>query len=48
MMLRLFFVLALAFALPACGTKSALVTPDGKKVAKGTPNPSEPPNPISR
>jgi predicted small lipoprotein YifL len=48
MMVRLVLALSLLLALPACGTKSALLMPDGKSTPKGTRDPSEPPVPITR
>jgi predicted small lipoprotein YifL len=48
MMLRLVLALSLVLALPACGTKSALLMPDGKPTPKGQKDPSEPPVPIVR
>lgn len=48
MILRLVLAVSLALALPACGTKSDLVKPNGEKASKSEKNPSQPPNPITR
>jgi predicted small lipoprotein YifL len=48
MMLRLVLALCVALALPACGTKSPLLMPNGKPSPKGQHDPSLPPNPITR
>jgi hypothetical protein len=45
---RLFLVLSLALAVPACGTKSNLLKPDGDPTPHNQKDPSQPPNPISR
>lgn len=47
-LLRLVLVLSLALAVPACGTKSNLLKPDGDPTPKGQKDPSQPPNPIAR
>jgi len=47
-LVRLFLVLSLAFAVPACGTKDKLLMPDGKPTPKNQKDPSQPPNPIQR
>ena len=48
MILRLFLALSLAFAVAGCGTKTNLLTPDGKRTPKDQHDPSQPPNPIVR
>ncbi len=48
MILRLLIVLGLALWLPACGTKSELDLPSGKRAPKGEVDPSQPPSPITR
>lgn len=46
MMLRLLVVVALAIAVPACGTKSDLVMPNGKETPKDKKDPSKPNDPL--
>jgi hypothetical protein len=48
MILRIFLVIGLAFAVASCGTKSDLVMPNGKDTPKGQKDPSRPPQPIGR
>jgi hypothetical protein len=48
MILRLCLALALTLSLGACGTKSNLLTPDGKETPKGQTDPSRPPHPIGQ
>jgi predicted small lipoprotein YifL len=48
MMLRLMLIFALAFVPAACGTKSNLDLPTGKKPPQGQQDPSKPPHPIGR
>ena len=48
MILRILLVIALAFAVPACGVKSELLMPNGKSNPKGQKDPSQPPQPIGR
>jgi predicted small lipoprotein YifL len=48
MKLRLALVIGLSLAVAACGTKSALLKPDGDPTPKSQKDPSQPPNPISR
>lgn len=47
-LMRLFLVLSLALAVPACGTKDKLLKPDGTPTPKNEKDPSNPPNPIQR
>lgn len=48
MILRILLVIGLAIAVPACGTKSNLITPAGKETPKGQKDPSRPPQPIGK
>ena len=48
MTLRILIVVALAFAVSGCGTKSELYLPDGKPSPPNQKDPSQPPSPISR
>ena len=52
MILRLFtralIIVSLALAVPACGTKSELIPPNGKAGPKSQKDPSQPPQPIGR
>ena len=48
MKLHLALVIGLSLAVAACGTKSALLKPDGDPTPKSQKDPSQPPNPISR
>ena len=43
MRLRVFLVIALAFAVASCGVKNDLLLPDGKPSPKGEKDPSKPP-----
>jgi hypothetical protein len=45
---RALIIVSLALAVPACGTKSELLLPNGKTPPKGEKNPSQPPQPIGR
>ena len=47
-LLRLVLVLSLALAVPACGTKSNLLKPNGDPTPKGQKDPAQPPVPITR
>ena len=42
MILRILLIVALAFAVPACGVKSELTRPDGTPTPKDTADPSRP------
>jgi hypothetical protein len=44
---RLILVLSLVLAVPACGTKSKLLKPDGSSTPKSQKDPSQPPVPIA-
>lgn len=48
MMLRIFLVFALAFAVSGCGVKNDLLLPNGKENPKGQRDPSKPPQPIGK
>jgi hypothetical protein len=48
MKLRFALVIGLSLAVAACGTKSALLKPDGDPTPKSQKDPSQPPNPVSR
>jgi hypothetical protein len=48
MILRILLVIGLAIAVPACGTKSNLLLPNGKDNPKGQRDPSRPPQPIGK
>jgi predicted small lipoprotein YifL len=46
--IRLLIAALLAFSMSGCGTKSALLLPDGKPSPRDQKDPSQPPGPISR
>jgi predicted small lipoprotein YifL len=48
MILRLFLIFSLAFAVSGCGVKSELLLPDGKQNPKGQRDPSKPPQTIGK
>lgn len=48
MIRRVFVLLAVSFALAACGVKTDLFTPDGKKAPEGQHDPSKPPHPLGQ
>jgi hypothetical protein len=45
---RALIIVGLALAVPACGTKSELILPNGKASPHGQKDPSQPPQPIGR
>jgi len=45
---RVLLALALAFSISACGTKTRLETPSGKKTPKDQVDPAQPPQPINK
>lgn len=48
MIRRVLVLLAVSLALAACGVKSDLFTPDGKKTPQDQHDPSRPPQPLGR
>ncbi|MGB8363737.1 MAG: hypothetical protein ACLQUZ_04175 [Rhizomicrobium sp.] len=48
MMLRVVLALGLVLMVSACGTKSALLKPNGEPTPKSEKDPSQPDSPITR
>ena len=46
--LKLFVAFALVLPVAACGTKTELLMPNGKRTPPNERDPSQPPSPISR
>ena len=48
MIRRVLALLAMALALTACGVKTDLLMPSGKKTPENHQDPSQPPHPLGR
>jgi hypothetical protein len=48
MILRLLLIVSISLAVVSCGTKSDLLTPNGKQTPNGVKDPSKPPHSIGK